>query len=247
MKRYGSELDRLRKVVQELELERNTLQRRLDERRNLASAIRRLPIEIWDTIFRQVVVSWPDHRKKPTNHSLYLHYQHSEMREECISGEVLAPPMVLSQVSSFWRNMVHSMPYLWASISVDVYGLNVDITPLLKIYYQRSENYPLTIEIINSEWKAEGGFDRRLRVMIEDEYYDPEEVGLDTFMFLMQLVSRCEVLSLDLPLGRFDDEEIPQLSFPILHTFICDRTLSPEWLLRAIQQAPRHRENKQVN
>ncbi|KAK7018049.1 hypothetical protein VNI00_018422 [Paramarasmius palmivorus] len=53
MKRYDSELDRLRKVVQEMELERNTLQRRLDEHRNLASAIRRLPVEIWDTVFRQ--------------------------------------------------------------------------------------------------------------------------------------------------------------------------------------------------
>ncbi|KAK7018050.1 hypothetical protein VNI00_018423 [Paramarasmius palmivorus] len=46
VKRYHSELDRLRKVVWELESKRNTLQKRLDEHRNLVSVMRRLPVEL---------------------------------------------------------------------------------------------------------------------------------------------------------------------------------------------------------
>ncbi|KAK7029430.1 hypothetical protein VNI00_014684 [Paramarasmius palmivorus] len=236
VKRYDSELDRLRKVVWELESKRNTLQKRLDEHRNLVSVMRRLPVELWDTIFRLVVSSWPDHRKKPTNHSLHVHYQHAvELNQP---GEVLAPPMVLSQVSASWRRIVQSSPHLWATVSVDIYGLGKDIIPLLEIYSKRSANHPLTIEVIDSKWEAEDGFGQRLLVMIEEDGYDPEEVGRDVFLSLADMMPRCEALSLDLPLGLFDEERVPQLSFPFLQSFTCDSTVSPGWLLRAIRQAP---------
>ncbi|KAK7032031.1 hypothetical protein VNI00_013399 [Paramarasmius palmivorus] len=222
VKRHDSELDRLRRVVRELEYERNALQKRLDEHRNLISAMRRLPVELWDIIFRQVVVSWPkDDNGASSKYSLYLPYKHDEEDSNGTSGDVVAPPIILSHVSSSWRNLVLSLPHLWASISFDIYQLDNDITPLLEMYYGRSANHPVRVNVVDSVWRADG----------EIAYpRPPEEIGRDVFLSLKAVMPRCEELSLDIVTSTFDaDQEIPEISFPALKSLECD-SLTEDYL-----------------
>uniref|UniRef100_A0A0W0G971 F-box domain-containing protein n=1 Tax=Moniliophthora roreri TaxID=221103 RepID=A0A0W0G971_MONRR len=249
--RYDVELEKLREIIRNMESEKNALQAQISERRYLVSAIRRVPVEIWDAIFRDVVVSWPkDYWGIPAGYSLYVHYDWdfgaSESEHERASrqpGNVIAPPLILSQVSSHWRTLVKSLPHLWSSISVDTYGLDRDICLLLEMYYKNSGEHPLTIEIIDSGWKGDNGFDHRLQYMIEELDWDPEEASRIVFLSLMMEMYRCRELRLDLVEDHLETGDALDVSFPILRSFTngnrCDPGLSElQWLWRAIRRAP---------
>ncbi|ESK94088.1 hypothetical protein Moror_12833 [Moniliophthora roreri MCA 2997] len=244
--RFDVELEKLRKIVGNMESERNALQTRISERRNLVSVMRQIPSELWEIIFRHVVVSWSmtAGAQTPSKHSLYVHYDHGCTYSEPCPGDILAPPFILSQVCSHWRSLVLSIPHLWSSISVDIYGLDKDIRPLLEIYYRNSKGRPLTMEIIDSEWRALEGSDCYSQDKIDEFDWDPEQAGRDVFLSLMREAGRCEVLRLDLNEGKTDEEDIPEVSFPILRSFTnlnrlnLDEVAGLDWLLRAVQQAP---------
>ncbi|ESK91267.1 hypothetical protein Moror_2896 [Moniliophthora roreri MCA 2997] len=178
LKRYDEELATLGKAIRKLKSERTSLLESVARRRSLVSPMRRIPLEIWDLIFSEAVASWPGPSRTISSprYSLYVHYDHGDTETLPRSGEVFAPSMILSHVSSQWRTMLFSMPHLWSSISVDIYGLTTDISSIMKMFFKKSARYPLTIEIKDSGWEAHPDLDLKLKMM-EEWGYDLESVG----------------------------------------------------------------------
>ncbi|ESK94086.1 hypothetical protein Moror_12831 [Moniliophthora roreri MCA 2997] len=248
LSRYDEELARLSQLAKKLGSERRGLQKRVLERRNLLSAMRKLPVEIWEEILSTAVASWPGYAGSgpefPINYSLYVHYNRCGGSDPH-SGEVFTPPLVLSQVSSHWRNILRFMPRLWSSISVDVYGLMYDIRPLLKTYFEKSRNHPLKIELIDTEWAAYDEEDLDLEEW-ESDGYDHGIIRSGVFEDLMKEMHRCQELLLDLsPAGSLLrlGEPPMAITFPLLHS-LSVRSMSnvasgrSSWFWGAIRKAP---------
>lgn len=62
-------------------------------------------------------------------------------------------PWIIGQVSSFWRRLVLSLPYVWSSISVNTYRKHT--IPKLKVALARSRAAPLTIYLFFSQRMTE--------------------------------------------------------------------------------------------
>ncbi|THU88165.1 hypothetical protein K435DRAFT_680403, partial [Dendrothele bispora CBS 962.96] len=99
--KYDAEIETLEGVLEELRKRKSEIQRYSDERRNLLSPIRKVPIEILGEIF---AASCGDNGLLITT---------------VPEGKISAPTLVLSHVCSLWRNFVISTPSLWARMSVD--------------------------------------------------------------------------------------------------------------------------------
>ncbi|KAG7089958.1 hypothetical protein E1B28_011583 [Marasmius oreades] len=121
--RYTGEIDRLRSIMKKLERERAYLQRYIDEYRTLLSPIRKLPPEILTEIFS-------------------LHCQ----APSWLRRPVIAPPMIIAQTCSFWRQLALDTPLLWASFHVTLSPFPGNIQ-LLSTYLHRSKDLPLTVEL----------------------------------------------------------------------------------------------------
>uniref|UniRef100_A0A0W0GB05 F-box domain-containing protein n=1 Tax=Moniliophthora roreri TaxID=221103 RepID=A0A0W0GB05_MONRR len=255
--RYNLEIARLQPgdaVVGKLETERDKLLMRISERRNSAPAMRRIPVELWDIIFDHAVASWSNDLQLPSDYSLSVHFDHGPRKLDgshiaSRPGEirVLAPPLILSQVCSHWRKLAHSMPRLWSSISMDIYGLRADIRPLLKVFFNNSAGHPLSVRIIDSEWQAMDYSSPQLEPTI-NAGYDPKKAGLDAFLSLMREMHRCAELRLDVDsdvVVGSQPRDQPYPTFPILRSFITTVTAYREpklqWFWSAVRQAPQLR------
>ncbi|ESK84131.1 hypothetical protein Moror_11085, partial [Moniliophthora roreri MCA 2997] len=255
--RYNLEIARLQPGdagAGKLETERDKLLMRISERRNSAPAMRRTPVELWDIIFDHAVASWSNDLQLPSDYSLSVHFDHGPWKLDgshitSRSGEVrvLAPPLILSQVCSHWRKLAHSMPRLWSSISMDIYGLRADIRPLLKVFFNNSAGHPLSVRIIDSEWQAMDYSSPQLEPTI-NAGYDPKKAGLDAFLSLMREMHRCAELRLDVDsdvVVGSQPRDQPYPTFPILRSFITTVTAYREpklqWFWSAVRQAPQLR------
>ncbi|KAK7029431.1 hypothetical protein VNI00_014685, partial [Paramarasmius palmivorus] len=224
VKRYDSELDRLRRAVQELEDGKNALQQGLAEHRNLVSAMRRLPVELLDLIFRHLVVSWPKY-DDGSPYSLYIHHDHGN-NGSAPRRIVASNPYVLSHVSHPGENLCHSLRTCGLQIiSIGLYRLHKGIVPLLEMYYKISANHPLKVEIVDSVWRS-NTFPGELE----------EEIKRDAFLSLMGVMSRCSELHLDITARAFEeDPEIPEISFSALKSLQC-RSLTDGYLPEGLSQ-----------
>ncbi|KAF9257133.1 hypothetical protein L218DRAFT_965601 [Marasmius fiardii PR-910] len=101
---YDEELDRLEGVVKKLREERNRLEQRLRNRKGWMAGIRRLPVELLVKIF--------SHLSSASDSTLTIYLDKDEDDAEV----VLAPSLILSQVSHHWREVAVSCPDLWSSI-----------------------------------------------------------------------------------------------------------------------------------
>ncbi|ESK90985.1 hypothetical protein Moror_16383 [Moniliophthora roreri MCA 2997] len=128
--RYSQDIIRLRRIVDQLELERSTLQTRITHRRSFISSRRRLPSELWSDIF--------DLACGTEEYSLIIG-PNSSVR--------VALPSVFSQVSIQWRGIMGSLPHLWSSISIDFTWLKPGINVLLEQYLQNAADFPLTVQM----------------------------------------------------------------------------------------------------
>ncbi|KAK7052821.1 hypothetical protein VNI00_004140 [Paramarasmius palmivorus] len=200
--RLGDEITHLRELTKTLEQEQVLLEQTMSERRAWLSPVRKLPPEILDQIFWQYVRSFKFalkvFRKQKQNH-------------------LLAPPMLLSQVSSYWRMLVSSRPDLWSSISVDVYTLELDLMTILPLYFQRAKETPLNLRIVDSHQGRGEDFEIIRR--------PPMYLGLhgySAYVAMMKEISRCKILSLyvdsELLDGIKSEFKSRTLSFPHLRT-----------------------------
>ncbi|KAI3611624.1 hypothetical protein WG66_007706 [Moniliophthora roreri] len=240
MQRYDEELGKLRGIVEKLESERTALQESISRKRGLLSASRKIPQEVWDIIFKEVVESGTGYSGySGIGYSLRLHYEHPDYYLEGEDadgqpGQVEAPTHVLSQVSSHWRQLVHSMPHLWSSISVDLFGLEMDPCPILEIYFRNSGSYHLTFEILDTRWLSRNPDDELMELTENGCAY--KMLAHRVLTKLVPKMDRCKRLQFSLS----DDGGICRLdyplppSFPILEHFTYKKyygePTEPDWL-----------------
>ncbi|KAL0576784.1 hypothetical protein V5O48_005192 [Marasmius crinis-equi] len=108
---YNSEIVHYETILQRLKQERDTLEERIQNRRNVVSALRRIPSELLGEIFNYCVGLDPTAALtmmgEPT-------LSRQEQEEEWWS--VFEAPFNLSQISSRWREIVLDTPELWSTI-----------------------------------------------------------------------------------------------------------------------------------
>ncbi|KAL1659474.1 hypothetical protein GGF50DRAFT_107494 [Schizophyllum commune] len=132
-------LDRLRALTEKMQGYRDRLAEFSEQQRALAAPVRRIPPELWETIFRyacaQTTLSYPLEREMLT-------------------------ALSLSRVCSRWRTMARSDPQLWAPhLLFDVEDLVTDVAagalgPQVRdfrlavfFYLAQSRSFPLTLEV----------------------------------------------------------------------------------------------------
>ncbi|THU88163.1 hypothetical protein K435DRAFT_730149, partial [Dendrothele bispora CBS 962.96] len=128
--KYNAEIETLEGVLEELRRRKSEIQRYSDERRNLLSPIRKLPIEILGEIFATScsdnglsIAAFPE-------------------------GRISAPTLALSHVCFLWRKVILSTPSLWARMSVDfVHAEKERARSLVELYLTRSRPAPLTCKL----------------------------------------------------------------------------------------------------
>uniref|UniRef100_A0A0W0F3Z4 F-box domain-containing protein n=1 Tax=Moniliophthora roreri TaxID=221103 RepID=A0A0W0F3Z4_MONRR len=236
MELYDKEFARLLRLMDLLLQARFALQARLDQRRNLLSPMRRIPNEVWANIFEHVCNGTHMYRSDSDKYALMVH-------SNVIRKEIEARPLIISHVSSHWRNIIVGLPRLWSSISVNVYGLNHNICPLLDLFLQNSKDVPLQIEIADVHLT---GQENGPQLALKDKFTSH---GKAAVIALLSGASRYTDLKLDLAEDweAISFEDPPSVTFPILRSF---RTCSEgrvdqegpddasRWFWDAIHSAP---------
>ncbi|KAF9259113.1 hypothetical protein L218DRAFT_990194 [Marasmius fiardii PR-910] len=133
------------------------LSERIQQRHSIVSALRRVPVEIWEEIFsllcRERAFSFSFDMDSDTDAS------HSDPWGADSSGNLLIPK-ILSSVCSHWRNIINdSSPSLWSFISIMlVRKLHPRIEIPLAAHLEKSKGYPLDLRIVpfpNSDDEAD--------------------------------------------------------------------------------------------
>lgn len=95
--RISQEISRLKALITELTVERQTFRAYIDAHEVLISPVRRVPRDVLEEVFLACL---------PTRHNAVMSSS--------------AAPMVLGRVCSAWRNIAYSTPRLWASLHIPV-------------------------------------------------------------------------------------------------------------------------------
>ncbi|ESK93470.1 hypothetical protein Moror_1751 [Moniliophthora roreri MCA 2997] len=200
LKRYDEELARLRLAVERLEVQRDELYRRIKRRRSWLSPIRKLPIEVLETIFLYACSASCSHMLVLDSEAVFQHM----------------PAYDLSRVSFHWRRVINAQPRLWSSIKADIFQLEEDVRPILQLYLRRSGNHPLEMDI-SCERYGVTAVDRHRWPLVTQL----GEYGSQVFQIIFGHVSRCAELTLGLEverlLGIVETTKNP-ISFPYLQT-----------------------------
>uniref|UniRef100_A0A0W0FLM7 F-box domain-containing protein n=1 Tax=Moniliophthora roreri TaxID=221103 RepID=A0A0W0FLM7_MONRR len=214
---YDEEIARLQQVLESLQSKRRALSQRYRDRRSFISPMRRLPTELFLSIFENVCLP-----KRTNHHSLY------------IGDSIWIPAIALSQVCSQWRDVIHNIPRLWSSISLDISSgptYTRNIARLIQLYLRNSKGCPLRVSING---------------VIMEPY--PKSLwdghNLTALKSLMQQASRCEVLQLRLHTLDLAAIGPMAISFPHLRelrNFIRVPEDAPDnnsWFWNALRNAP---------
>uniref|UniRef100_A0A0W0F3Z7 F-box domain-containing protein n=1 Tax=Moniliophthora roreri TaxID=221103 RepID=A0A0W0F3Z7_MONRR len=129
--------------------------------------------------------------------------------------EITAPPMILSQVCSRWREIMHDLPQLWSSISVDLFDLETNVQDLILEFARKSKPCPLQLRIYNND----------MRGLLFRTVPTPE--GRNAFRALLSHVQQCAALYC---FGlEWEDDAVGcsdvAISFPLLRTLDCGASL----------------------
>ncbi|KAK7041714.1 hypothetical protein VNI00_009003 [Paramarasmius palmivorus] len=170
---YEAELARLQRIVHKLEAEKSALERRIHERRSWTSAMRKFPSEIWCLIFEEACSSNPYTLDIPRTSSNQL---------------VKALPLVLSRVSSQWRDILHEYPQLWSALSVDIQSATKELDSLVQYFLRRSGTIDLKLHIDDSK---ESPFGHRTEQNLG-------RYGLSILHRLIEVLPRCKELKLSI-------------------------------------------------
>ncbi|KAJ4495094.1 hypothetical protein C8J55DRAFT_112420 [Lentinula edodes] len=143
----------------EQEASRTQLQSAMDKGRTMPCPIRILSPDILGEIFSLICLS---------DYSLKICRPKPFTKESLMSS----PTLALTQVCSYWRCLVFSLPLLWSSLSIESWHLygRPALADLVVTYISRSGNVPLKIHLKSEE--------------------DIPEVELQVFDALLEHVSR---------------------------------------------------------
>ncbi|KAI3616068.1 hypothetical protein WG66_013836 [Moniliophthora roreri] len=225
MEQYDREISHLLQSLSVMQEERKDLERRIRDRRSWFSPVRKLPVEILTEIMALALLS-------EGGYSLDIHYE----------DQTQAAPLHLSHVSSHWRTIVTGTPYLWSSLSVDVFQAKSHHHSLIELFIERSNGRPLKLKITDSCGEPPSEDDPSFAITYLGQ------TGFNLLWLLMQQLPRCEELRMD----TYGDSLIASLdvqfdtttiTFPVLSSFqdqSYTSTLSPRacWYWESIRRAP---------
>ncbi|KAL0065353.1 hypothetical protein AAF712_007705 [Marasmius tenuissimus] len=142
-KECSEEIDRLKSAVQKLEVDRASLQIRIQERQYSISAQRRIPVEIWRRIFQETCALDGAHRRYP-------YHGHDQsfppIRVVRSSERCTAIPAYISLTCSRWRDIIINFPDVWSCMWIDLACLRRPrIKALIQLILARSHRHPLTL------------------------------------------------------------------------------------------------------
>ncbi|KAK7472440.1 hypothetical protein VKT23_000555 [Stygiomarasmius scandens] len=120
------DVDRLSKLISELQSHKDDVQRNLDHCRAVVSPVRRVPVEILTEIFSLCT------------------YEDNYLRVDL--DKIHAPALVLSQTCSTWRRVATSLPKLWSRLSLNLACDREGISDLVQLHLHHSARFPLEID-----------------------------------------------------------------------------------------------------
>ncbi|KAG7086077.1 hypothetical protein E1B28_003594 [Marasmius oreades] len=143
LKQYKTEIDLLRRKLEQLETQEQDLETRIEKCCSVLAVTsqRKLPREIWENIFHIACFS----------HSQGW-YRSLIIRSDVYRGRrqkgILSVPIILTHVCSRWREIVTQCPRLWASIHIRLWeGYPRSGKKLVKMVLANSAPCPLTLRI----------------------------------------------------------------------------------------------------
>ncbi|KAF9259110.1 hypothetical protein L218DRAFT_677151 [Marasmius fiardii PR-910] len=116
------------------------LSERIQQRRSIVSAVRRVPFELWQDIFYLLC-------EEPNGYSFktITSFERNSWRTVPIST-VISVPHILSGVCSLWREIVSKSPSLWSSFHIGTTALcDPQICIPLATHLHNSRNFPFTL------------------------------------------------------------------------------------------------------
>ncbi|KAK1222044.1 hypothetical protein PQX77_015143 [Marasmius sp. AFHP31] len=178
---YDEEITRLQTVLGKLVERKNLVEKRMKERRALVSAIRRLPNEILSEIFHSCV--------PPGVYSFSA--DRTGVRTRALD---------ISQICSRWRTVINAIPKLWSSFHIDLYKIKHDVSSIIGIYIDRSQEHPLYVCLTDELYKA-AEMNSFVRSKVEKRFGGRGLEGVDS---LLGTVTRFEELKIDMSGGLID-------------------------------------------
>ncbi|KAL0065664.1 hypothetical protein AAF712_007305 [Marasmius tenuissimus] len=223
------EIAHLEDALTRMRTGRTWLLHRMKQRKSVVSAVRRVPIEIWDMIFKRA----------GSIAEFALDFSESECQEKCL----VSLAHKLSWVCKGWGRIVDSIPVIWSSIRIrKLPNLKTDIRPLLLEYISKSSGCPLKISLL--EETPEDCTSPHLQGLLRNEKR-LSPLQEDVFLLLMrEAAPRCE--ELEFCLGDCEAPRNPLnevIDFPILRSLRADiLAIFPDtmygWLSKILKQAP---------
>ncbi|KAJ8076101.1 hypothetical protein PM082_022086 [Marasmius tenuissimus] len=187
---------------------------------HLITITRRLPVEVWMTIF-----------------DLCMSQSHLSV-SKFKRNKVVAMPYTLSHVCSRWRNIVISFPTLWSAIDINLYALDRDIIPILDNYLTYSAYGRGLDAVIRFRASLEQGNTSTSTNMNDGWTVHASKA----FSLLMLRLSSFHTLSLFgfSPQHFLKVNEIKPLALPRLRSLVLGLALptEPNCLWSALQRAP---------
>ncbi|KAK7041731.1 hypothetical protein VNI00_009020 [Paramarasmius palmivorus] len=194
--RYERELERVRKLAEELAYGRDILKRRILLRKSWISPFLRVPNEVWCEVFTHVCLSTSEMEESA---ALFL-----SSSTKC-SAEMATLPLTLSHVSFNWRRVITNLPNVWSTLIVDLGFVKRGRKKLIEMYLQNSADHPLSVRIklLGNLPYANGKPDSALEMLMKaSRRFKRFEFSLDSrYLQTIALETR------------------PEITFPILESF----------------------------
>ncbi|KAF9264022.1 hypothetical protein L218DRAFT_841745, partial [Marasmius fiardii PR-910] len=130
VKRYEEDITTLQRMLGQLERAQSDMKTANRQRRAAISAQRRVPVEVWGTIFSTLC--------------LVLH-EYSFGVFSPGSPLLRLPAILVSQVCVHWNVIAKSIPSVWSSILVYIGRPTYNFANPLKIYLSNSKDHPLKL------------------------------------------------------------------------------------------------------
>ncbi|KAG7096365.1 hypothetical protein E1B28_003809 [Marasmius oreades] len=138
LQQYEDTIDYLIQILEKLDAERQQLETQISRRHSITSVQRRVPVEIWETIFLFACSGSSD-----DGYSLSMTMTPNLWS---FATTVSAFPIVLSHVCRRWRAIVNSCPTLWSSISINgLRDFSTEHKILIETFLEKSAKCPLNL------------------------------------------------------------------------------------------------------
>ncbi|KAG7096362.1 hypothetical protein E1B28_003806 [Marasmius oreades] len=139
LQQYENTIDPLRRILKKLEAERQQLEVQITRRHSITSVQRRLPVEIWETIF-----SFACSFSSEDGYSLSIGF------DPVFRVNTMAVfPILLSHVCSRWRAIAFGCHTIWSSISINrVRDISMNHKILVGAFLANSGKSPLNIRVV---------------------------------------------------------------------------------------------------